>query len=106
MSDKAVITCALNGVLTDPKQHNVPVTPEQMAREGTAAFDAGGSNMHIHLRQQAPDKGHLPSWEVSVSKEIQRAILEACPGMIINHSSGGSGPIYSGSLDCIRETRP
>ena len=25
MSDKAVITCALNGVLTDPKQHNVPV---------------------------------------------------------------------------------
>ena len=33
MGDKAVITCALNGVLTDPKQHNVPVTPEQMARE-------------------------------------------------------------------------
>ena len=32
MGDKAVITCALNGVLTDPKQHNVPVTPEQMAR--------------------------------------------------------------------------
>ena len=30
MSDKAVITCALNGVLTDPKQHNVPVTPEQI----------------------------------------------------------------------------
>ena len=32
MSDKVVITCALNGVLTDPKQHNVSVTPEQMAR--------------------------------------------------------------------------
>ncbi|MBW8855083.1 MAG: 3-keto-5-aminohexanoate cleavage protein, partial [Bradyrhizobium sp.] len=41
MSDKAVITCALNGVLTDPKQHNVPVTPEQMAHEAKAAFDAG-----------------------------------------------------------------
>jgi hypothetical protein len=24
MSDKAVITCSLNGVLTDPKQHHVP----------------------------------------------------------------------------------
>src|SRR6059058_3883634 len=57
MSDKAVITCALNGVLTDPKQHNVPVTPEQMAREARAAFNAGASIMHIHLRQQAPGKG-------------------------------------------------
>src|SRR5216683_8086130 len=41
MSDKAVITCALNGVLTDPKQHHVPVTPEEMAREAKAAFNAG-----------------------------------------------------------------
>jgi len=55
MSDKAVITCALNGVLTDPKQHHVPVTPEEMAREARAAFDAGASVMHIHLRQQARD---------------------------------------------------
>ena len=31
MSDKAVITCALTGVLTDPRHHPVPVTPEQMA---------------------------------------------------------------------------
>ncbi|NGX97435.1 MAG: 3-keto-5-aminohexanoate cleavage protein, partial [Candidatus Afipia apatlaquensis] len=23
--DKAVVTCALNGVLTNPKQHHVPV---------------------------------------------------------------------------------
>ena len=59
MSNKAVITCALNGVLTDPKQHNVPVTPEQMAREAKAAFDAGASIMHIHLRQQAPNQRAL-----------------------------------------------
>ena len=106
MSDKAVITCALNGVLTDPKQHHVPVTPEEMAREARAAFDAGASVMHIHLRQQAPSKGHLPSWEVSVSREIQQAIREACPGVIINHTTGTSGPNYPGALDCVRETRP
>jgi 3-keto-5-aminohexanoate cleavage enzyme len=106
MSDKAVITCALNGVLTDPKQHNVPVTPEQMAREAKAAFNAGASIMHIHLRQQEPGKGHLPSWDVAVSKEIQQAIREACPGVIINHTTGTSGPNYSGALDCVRETRP
>lgn len=106
MSDKAVITCALNGVLTDPKQHNVPVTPEQMAREAKAAFNAGASIMHIHLRQQEPNKGHLPSWDVGVSKEIQQAIREACPGVIINHTTGTSGPNYQGALDCVRETKP
>ena len=106
MSDKAVITCALNGVLTDPKQHNVPVTPEQMAREAKAAFNAGASIMHIHLRQQEPNKGHLPSWEISVSKEIQQAVREACPGVIINHTTGTSGPNYHGALDCVRETKP
>ena len=79
MGDKAVITCSLNGVLTDPKQHNVPVTPEQMAREAKAAFNAGASIMHVHLRQQEPNKGHLPSWDVNISKEIQQAIREACP---------------------------
>ena len=31
MTDKAAITCALTGVLTDPRQHPVPVTVEQMA---------------------------------------------------------------------------
>ena len=31
MSDKAIITCALTGVLTNPEQHPVPVTPEEMA---------------------------------------------------------------------------
>ncbi|HZD26783.1 MAG TPA: 3-keto-5-aminohexanoate cleavage protein, partial [Alphaproteobacteria bacterium] len=31
--DKAIITCALTGVLTDPRKHPVPVTPHEMAQE-------------------------------------------------------------------------
>ena len=77
--DKAVVTCALNGVLTNPKQHHVPVTPEEMAREAKAAYDAGASVMHMHLRRQEPDQGHIPSWDVKLSKEVQQAIREACP---------------------------
>ena len=57
MSDKATITSALTGVLTDPRQHPVPVTPEEMAREAKAAFNAGAAVMHVHFRQQAPWKG-------------------------------------------------
>ena len=103
---KAIITCALNGVLTDPRQHSVPVTPADMAAEAKRAFDAGAAIMHIHLRQQGEGKGHLPSWDVDLSREVQAAIRAACPGVIINHTSGQAGSDYAGPLACIRETRP
>ena len=106
MSDKAVITCALNGVLTDPKQHHVPVTPEQMAREAKAAFNAGASIMHIHLRQQEPNKGHLPSWEPQLAATIMQAIRDACAGVILNETTGTLGPDISGPLACLRVVKP
>ena len=31
MMDKAILTCALTGVLTNPSQHPVPVTPEPVS---------------------------------------------------------------------------
>jgi len=103
---KVVVTCALTGVLTDPAQHHVPVTPEQMAREARAAFDAGASVMHVHFRQQAPGKGHLPSWDPSVALEIAQAIRESCPGVVFNQSTGVVGPDISGPAACMRAIRP
>ena len=106
MNDKVVITCALTGVLTDPKQHAVPVTPEEMAREAKAAFDAGATVMHVHFRQQAPGKGHLPSWEPQVAASIMQAIRNACPAVILNQSTGTIGSNISGPLDCLRAVKP
>ncbi len=106
MNDKVVITCALTGVLTDPKQHPVPVTPAEMAREARAAFDAGAAVMHVHFRQQAPGKGHLPSWEPELAATIMRAIRDACPGVILNESTGTIGPNISGPLACLRAVKP
>ena len=103
---KVVVTCALTGVLTDPAQHHVPVTPEEMAREARAACDAGASVVHVHFRQQAPGKGHLPSWEPAVALEIAQAIREACPGVIFNQSTGVVGPDISGPVACMRAIRP
>jgi len=37
--DKAILTCALTGVLTNPKQYPVPVTPAQMAAEARDALN-------------------------------------------------------------------
>jgi uncharacterized protein (DUF849 family) len=62
--------------------------------------------MHMHLRQQEPNKGHLPSWDVNVTKEIQQAIREACPGVIINHTTGTSGPNYQGALIACATPNP
>ncbi|WP_238372593.1 3-keto-5-aminohexanoate cleavage protein [Heliomarina baculiformis] len=103
---KAIITCSLNGVLTNPKQHNVPVTPDEMAAEARRAYDAGASVMHIHLRKQGPDEGHLGSWDLGLSKSVQAAIRDACPDVIINHTTGVVGPDYQPALDCVAETRP
>ncbi|SDI26878.1 3-keto-5-aminohexanoate cleavage protein [Lutimaribacter saemankumensis] len=104
--DKAILTCALNGVLTDPTQHPVPVTPAECAASAREAMDAGASVIHIHYRQQAPGKGHLPSWDPAVAKEIVDAIRDACPGIIINSTTGVVGPDYQGPLDVLRALRP
>jgi uncharacterized protein (DUF849 family) len=106
MMTKTVVTCALTGVLTDPAQHRVPVTPEEMAREARAACDAGAAVVHVHFRQQQPGMGHLPSWEPAVASEIAQAIRAACPGVIFNQSTGVVGADISGPLACMRAIRP
>jgi uncharacterized protein (DUF849 family) len=104
--DKAILTCALTGVLTDPAQHPVPVTPAQMAAEARDAFNAGASVMHVHVRQQGVGMGHLPSWDPDVMEEVVGAIREACPGVIINLTTGVVGKEIRGPLDCIRRIKP
>ena len=104
--EKAILTCALTGVLTDPKQHPVPVTPAQMAAEAKAAFEAGASIMHVHIRRQEEGMGHMPSWDPDVVWEVTEAIRAACPGVIINLTTGVVGKDIAGPLACIRRVRP
>jgi 3-keto-5-aminohexanoate cleavage enzyme len=104
--EKAILTCALTGVLTNPKQHPVPVTPAQMAAEARDAFNAGASVMHVHVRNQEDGMGHLPSWDPEVMAAVVDAIREACPGVIINLTTGVVGKDISGPLACIRRVKP
>jgi uncharacterized protein (DUF849 family) len=105
-ADKAIITCALTGVLTNPKQHPVPVTPAQMAAEARDAFNAGASIMHVHLRMQEEGFGHMPSWDPDVAEAVCHAIREACPGVIINLTTGVVGKDVSGPVACLRRVKP
>ena len=104
--DKAVLTCALTGVLTDPARHPVPVTAEEMARSAREAFDAGASIMHVHFRRQEEGMGRLPSWDPTVAGEICDAIRGACPGVLINMSTGVIGEDVSGPLACLERVKP
>jgi 3-keto-5-aminohexanoate cleavage enzyme len=104
--DKAVVTCAITGVLTDPAVYPAPVTPEEMARESRRAMDAGASVIHVHFRDLRPGKGHLPSWAPEVATSVIAAIRAACPGVIINQTTGIVGPNIDGPLACLRAVQP
>ena len=104
MSDKVVITCALNGVLTDPATHPVPYTPEAMAASARDAYDAGAAVVHIHFREQA--MGRMPSWDPDLADECVRRIREACPDIIVNLTTGVVGPDISGPVACLERVRP
>ena len=104
--NEAILTCALTGVLTDPAQHPVPVTASQMAAEARDAFNAGASIMHVHIRRQEQGQGHLPSWDPEVAAEVCDAIRAACPGVIINLTTGVIGKDISGPLACIARVKP
>lgn len=103
---KVVLTCALTGVLTDPVHHPVPVTPEQMADQAEQAWNAGATVVHLHFRDQRPNRGLLPSWDPVVAKAISDAIRDRCPQLLQNFSTGVVGPDISGPLACLEAGRP
>ena len=106
MSDKAILTCALTGVLTNPAKYNVPVTPEEMADAAEQAWNEGAVIVHCHFRDQRKDMGFLPTWNVDDVTAIISAIRERTPDMIINMSTGVGGPDISGPVACLEALQP
>ncbi|MBH24052.1 MAG: 3-keto-5-aminohexanoate cleavage protein [Myxococcales bacterium] len=105
-TDKVIVTCAMNGVLTDPNQHPVPVTPEQMAQQAREAHDAGAAVVHIHFRRQEPGMGRMPSWDPDVAAAICDAIRAEVPELLINMTTGVVGRDVSGPKACLERVRP
>jgi len=106
MENKVVVTCALTGVLTDPKKFNVPVTPEQMADAAKQAYDQGATIIHAHFRSQQPGMGAFPTWDLEPVGKIIAAIRDRVPNMIINMSTGVMGKDISGPVACLEKFKP
>lgn len=106
LDDKVVVTCAVTGVLTDPKKFNVPVTPEQMAAAARQAFDAGATIVHTHFRSQQEGAGAWPTWDLKEVGDILAAIRTEVPEMIICMSTGVVGTDISGPAACLEAFKP
>jgi uncharacterized protein (DUF849 family) len=91
MSDKVIVTCALTGVLANRDQCPwVPYTPAEIADEAQRAFEAGAAVVHIHARTDEGRPTYQPDRYAAIRAEIERR----CP-VILNFSTGGSGPMES-----------
>lgn len=100
--DKAVITCALSGVLANRDQcPAIPYTPVEIAEEALRAYEAGASVVHIHARTD--DGG--PTYESAVFARIKEEIRARCP-IILNFSTGTLTDDTSQPEAYIREVKP
>lgn len=86
-SSKPCIICvAITGSL--PKKANnpaVPISITEQVESTHAAFEAGASIVHAHVR----NADETPSSDPEKFARLQEGLLKHCPGMIIQFSTGG-----------------
>lgn len=82
-----ILTAAITGAETSRKdQPNLPITPEEQAREAKACFEAGARVVHLHVRE---DDGS-PTQRLERFRDSINAIRAAVPEIIIQISTGGA----------------
>ena len=93
----AAITGGVHGKEANP---NLPETPEEQVEQTYAAYQAGASMVHAHVRD--PDKWWDGSDSVIQYRKVNKMIREACPDIIINNTTGGSfGMTIEQRLACL-----
>lgn len=89
MNHSVILTCALTGDGdTVGKSVEVPVTPEQIARDAVEAAQAGAAIVHIHVRE--PGTGR-PSRDVALYRETVARIRDSGTDVVINLTAGAGG---------------
>lgn len=85
--EKLIITAAICGAeVTKENNPNVPYTIEEIGREAEAAYKAGASIIHLHVRE---DDG-TPTQSKERFKLAMDEIRRRCPDVIIQPSTGGA----------------
>lgn len=83
---KIIITAALTGSLPTKEQTvYVPISPEEIAQDAKACYQAGAAVVHLHARDAQGNNTH----DFAVFEEINRRIKTICPEVIVQISTGG-----------------
>jgi uncharacterized protein (DUF849 family) len=87
-----IITVAITGSVPTKKDNPaVPVTVAEQIESTHAAFEAGATLAHIHVRK---DDGSVSS-DPDRFAQVQEGLKRHCPGMIIQFSTGGRSGVGS-----------
>ncbi|NLW19385.1 MAG: 3-keto-5-aminohexanoate cleavage protein [Candidatus Cloacimonetes bacterium] len=82
-----ILTAAITGAeTTRADQPNLPITPEEQAREAIACYEAGARVIHLHVRD---DEGK-PTQSMDRFTAAIESIRAAAPEVIIQISTGGA----------------
>jgi uncharacterized protein (DUF849 family) len=95
MSEQAqpcIITVAITGSVPR-KEHNpaVPTTIEEQVESTAAAYAAGASIVHVHVRQE----DQTPTSDPERFDRFHAAIRERCPDIVVQFSTGGRSGVGS-----------
>ena len=88
MTTPCIITVAITGSVPRKKDTPaVPVTVAEQVESTHAAFEAGASLVHIHVR----DDDQRPSSDPDRFGAVRAGIVKHCPGIIVQFSTGARG---------------
>lgn len=86
MTKPCIICVAITGSLpTKADNPAVPISIEEQVESTQAAFEAGASILHAHVR----NADQTPTSDPEKFARLQEAVRKHCPGMIIQFSTGG-----------------
>ncbi len=86
---KLILTAAITGAATFPSQSPyIPITPQEIADEAVASYEAGAAVAHIHARN--PEDGR-PSPDLVLYREIVENIKSRCDMVIGITTGAGAG---------------
>jgi 3-keto-5-aminohexanoate cleavage enzyme len=97
-----VITVAPTGpIATKADNAHLPTTPEEIAKDVQAAYNAGASVAHIHLR----DSEQRPTADLDTARRVMDLIQERCP-ILIQMSTGVGLSVPFEAREKLVELRP
>lgn len=88
MADPCIISVAITGSVPRKRDNPaLPVTVAEQIESTHAAYEAGASLVHVHVRND----DETPSSDPEKFAALQDGVRRHCPGIIVQFSTGGRG---------------